>query len=209
MTTREARERRQGAQISELHARLVDFIGRWTEGKEDWQTPIANLLLFRRESPTQLCSCKVEPSLVLVVQGAKQLLIGDRAYAYDPEHFLINSLDIPASSQVIEASPQKPCFGLGIKLDLRAVAELIAQSGLQPPRQRVSDGSSALGTLTSDLLEPFTRLLALLDDPKAIPVLAPLVEREILYRLLTSDHGRTPLANCLGWQPRPANRQSH
>ncbi|HEX7914032.1 MAG TPA: AraC family transcriptional regulator [Paraburkholderia sp.] len=187
MTTREARERRQGAQISDLHARLVDVIGRWTEGKEDWQTPIANLLLFRRESPTQLCSCKVEPSLVLVVQGAKQLLIGDRAYAYDPEHFLINSLDIPASSQVLEASPQKPCFGLGIKLDLRAVAELIAQSGLQPPRQRVSDGSSALGILTSDLLEPFTRLLALLDEPKAIPVLAPLVEREILYRLLTSD----------------------
>ncbi|WP_249931096.1 AraC family transcriptional regulator [Ramlibacter sp. 2FC] len=167
--------------------RLVDVIGRWTVGKEDWPTPIENLLLFRRESPTQPCSCKVEPSLVLVVQGAKQLLVGDSAYAYDPERFLINSLDIPASSQALEASPEKPCLGLGLKLDLRVVADLIAQSGLPPPRQRACEGSSALGTVTSALLEPFTRLLALLDEPAAIPVLAPLIEREIHYRLLMSD----------------------
>lgn len=172
---------------SALHTRLIDLIGRWTVGKEDWQTPIGSLLLFRRDSPTQPCSCKVEPSLVIVVQGAKQLLVGDRAYAYDPEHFLINSLDIPASAQALEASAEKPCLGLGIKLDLRVVAELIAQSGLQPPRQKASEGCSALGTLTPDLLEPFTRLLALLDTPQAIPALAPLIEREIHYRLLTSD----------------------
>lgn len=176
-----------GVGVEALHTRLIDTIGRWTVGKEDWPTPIESLLLFRRESPTQLCSCKVEPSLVLVVQGAKQLLVGEQAFAYDPERFLINALDIPASSQVLEASAEKPCLGLGLRLNLRVVAELIAQSSLQLPRQRASEGSSALGTLTLDLLEPFTRLLALLDDPKAIPVLAPLIEREIHYRLLMSN----------------------
>lgn len=187
MPTLKEREQKPAGQASALHTTLADAIGRWTVGKEDWPAPIKNLLLFRRESHTELCSCKVEPSLVLVVQGAKQLLVGDRAYAYDPGHFLINSLEIPASSQTLEASPERPCLGLGFKLDLRVVAELIAQSGLQPPRQRAAEGSSALGTVTADLLEPFTRLLALLDDPKAIPVLAPLIEREIHYRLLTSD----------------------
>lgn len=187
MSTSMESKRHPGGQPSALHARLIDVIGRWTLGKEDWPTPIESLLLFRRDSPTQPCSCKVEPSLVLVVQGAKQLLVGDRAYAYDPEHFLINSLDIPANSQALEASIEKPCLGLGLKLNLQVVAELIAQGGLQPPRHRAIEGCSALGTLTSDLLEPFTRLLTLLDDPKAIPVLAPLIEREIHYRLLMSD----------------------
>lgn len=174
-------------QNAALHERLIDDIGRRTVGHEDWQTPIASLLLFRRESATQPCTCRVEPSVVLVVQGAKQLLVGDHAYAYDPERFLINSLDVPASTQVLEASSDKPCLGLVLKLDLQVVTELIAQGGLQPPRERPSRGSSALGALTSDILEPFIRLLALLDDAKAIPVLAPLIEREIYYRLLTSD----------------------
>jgi AraC-like DNA-binding protein len=188
MATPKNRQLRATGRESELHAKLIEAIGRWTVGKEDWPTPLENLLLFRRESPSQPCFCRVEPSLVVVVQGAKQLLIGDRAYAYDPEHFLINSLDIPARSQALQASTEKPCLGLGLKLDLRLVAELIAQSGLQPPRQQAGEGSSALGTLTADLLEPLVRLLALLDDPKAISVLAPLIEREIHYRLLTSDN---------------------
>lgn len=177
----------QDGQTAALQAKLIDAIGRWTKGKEDWPTPVESLLLFRRESLTKPCSCNVEPSLVLVVQGAKQLLIGDRAYAYDPEHFLVNSLNVPASTQVLEASAEKPCLGLGLKLDFRVMTEMIAQSRLQLPRQQASAGCSALGSLTSTLLEPLTRLLDLLDDPQAIPVLAPLIEREIYYRLLTSD----------------------
>ncbi|MGJ7484459.1 AraC family transcriptional regulator N-terminal domain-containing protein [Variovorax sp. LT2P21] len=187
MPTLEASEQQPAGQLHALRAGLVDAIGRWTVGKEHCPTAIENLLLFRRETVSPPCSCEVEPSVVLVVQGAKQLLVGDDAYAYNPERFLINSLEIPANSQVLEASSEKPCLGLGLKLDLRVMAELIAQGGLQPPRQRASDGSSALGRMTWALLEPFSRLIALLDEPKAIPVLAPLIEREIQYRLLASD----------------------
>lgn len=175
------------AQLGLLHQGLADAIGRWTVGKEDCSTLIPNLGFFRREAPTQPCACIVEPSVVLVVQGAKQLLVGDHAYAYDTERFLINSLDVPASSQALEASADKPCLGLVLRLDLRIMAELIAHSGLQPPRNRADEGSSALGTITPALLEPFSRLLALLDEPGAIAVLTPLIEREIYYRLLMSD----------------------
>lgn len=100
---------------------------------------------------------------------------------------MIASLDLPASSQVLEASPDKPCLGLVFRLDLRVMAELIAQSSLPPRRNRSAAGSAALGAITPALLVPFCRLLALLDEPGAITVLAPLIEREIHYRLLMSD----------------------
>lgn len=190
-------------QIRSLRAMMVDRIGRRTVGEEHCSTAITNLILFRRESVSPPCSCEIEPSVVLVVQGAKQLLIGETTYAYDAERFLINSLDLPANSQVLEASPDKPCLGLGLKLDLRIMAELIAQGNLQPPRQRAPDGSSALGAVTASLLDPFARLIALLDDPKAIPVLAPLIEREIHYRLLSSEHGARI------WQIASVGSQSH
>lgn len=145
----------------------------------------------------------IEPSIVFVVQGSKQLLIGGQSFAYDTERFLLNSLDVPASSQVLDASQNQPCLGLVLKLDLRVMAEIIAQSGLPPPRDRASEGSTALGTMTPALLEPFGRLLALLDEPSAIAVLAPLIEREIHFRLLTSD-----LAARL-WQIASVGSQSH
>lgn len=173
--------------LGTLHARLSALVERWTAGVEDRKTPRENLLFFRREAPTGPCSCLVEPSIVLVVQGAKQLLIGDRAYTYDRQRFLITALDLPATSQVLEASPEDPCLGLVLRLDLRVVAELIAQTGSVPPRERAAEGSAALGTVTASLLEPFHRLVTLLDEPQALDVIAPLIEREIHYRLLTSD----------------------
>lgn len=187
MSVQETTSLYNNAQLGILHAQLADIIGRWTVGKEDYSTLIPNLDFFRREAPTQPCACKIEPSIVLVVQGAKQLLIGDRTYTYDSKRFLIHSLDIPASSQALEASPNEPCMGLVLRLDLRIIAELIAQNTLLPPRDRAAEGSSALGMITPTLLEPFCRLLALLDEPGAITVLAPLITREIHYRMLMSD----------------------
>jgi AraC-like DNA-binding protein len=171
-----------------LHADLADAIGRRTVGKEDCPSPIPGLDFFRRETPSGPRPCLVEPSIVFVVQGAKQLLIGDRAFVYDTGRFLIASLDLPGSSQVLEASPDRPCLGLLLRLDLRLVAELSAQARVPASRDRLPEtGAAALGTMTPALLEPFGRLLALLDEPDAIAVLAPLVLREIHFRLLMSD----------------------
>jgi AraC-like DNA-binding protein len=168
-------------------AALAGTIGRWTEGTEDRSTPVPDLAFFRREAPTPPGICRVEPSVVVVVQGAKRMLVGDDTYAYNSERFLIASFDIPASSEVVEASPDRPCLGLLLKLDLRMMAELVAQTRLPPPKDRSVAKGMALGTVTPSLLESFKRLTDLLDEPEAIEVLAPLVKREIHYRLLTSD----------------------
>ena len=170
-----------------IRVALTRTIGRWTEGTEDRSTSIPNLAFFRREAPTPPGICQVEPSVVLVVQGAKRMLVGDDTFAYNSERFLIASLDIPASSEVVEASPDRPCLGLLLKLDLRLMAELVAQTRLPPPKDRSMAKGMALGTVTPTLLESFKRLTDLLDEPEAIEVLAPLVQREIHYRLLTSD----------------------
>lgn len=148
MPTQDQIGRRHGGPLGAMHERLADVIGRWTAGKENCSTSIKDLAFFRREVPNEPCACLVEPSIVLVVQGAKQLLIGDRAYAYNTERFLITSFDLPATSQVLEASPDRPCLGLVLRLDLRVIAELIAQSKLPPPRDRAAHvfGTDAIQT---------------------------------------------------------------
>jgi AraC-like DNA-binding protein len=168
---------------------MIESIGSRTVGNSDSPTPISGLTFFRREEPMPPCICLVEPSIVLVVQGEKQMLVGGEAYPYDVNHFLITSLDLPANSQIVSASPEKPCLGLVLKLDLRIMAELIAQGSLPLPAERSNDRGAGigLGTVTPVLLEALKRLLDLLDETGAIPVLAPLIVREIHYRLLKSD----------------------
>jgi AraC-like DNA-binding protein len=129
----------------------------------------------------------VEPSIILVARGEKRLWIGGEGYPYDSSRFLITSLDLPANSEVLTASLEQPCLGLVLKLDLSTLAELIAHSGLPPSRERSIAKGVGIGSLNAVLLASFERLLALLDEPESIPVLAPLIQREIHYRLLQSD----------------------
>ncbi|WP_335944852.1 AraC family transcriptional regulator [Pseudomonas sp. G166] len=170
-----------------LQETLADIIGARTTQTGDFEMPIAGLSFFRREAPAAPVICMIEPSIVLVAQGVKQVWVGGKAYGYDTGRFLMTSLDIPANSEVMVASLEQPCLGLVMKLDLRMVADLIAQGGMPPLRDRVAGLGAGIGTATPDLLAPFTRLLGLLDEPEAIPILAPLIQREIHYRLLMSD----------------------
>ena len=175
------------AQIRPIQRDMAQIIANWAKAAGDWATPIPGLLFFRRDKPTEPDFCLIGPSIVLVVQGTKQMLIGGEAYPYDTTNFLITSLDLPASSQVLDANPEHPCLGLVLKLDIRVLAELIAQGGLPRPSERPDGISAGLGGMTPAIMEPFRRLLNLLEEPDAIQVLAPLIQREIHYRLLLSD----------------------
>lgn len=173
----------------QLRSHLAQTVARTLTGEGEMATAVPHLLLFRREEVSPPCACLIEPSVVLVVQGTKQVLVGDVAYPYDVDHFLVTSLNLPATSQVIDASAEQPCLGLVLKLDLQVIAELIAQGGIQPPMARGSEPGLTLGSVTTPLMEAFKRLTDLLDEPSAIPVLSPLIQREIHFRLLNSDQG--------------------
>ncbi|HZX31124.1 MAG TPA: AraC family transcriptional regulator [Rhodocyclaceae bacterium] len=189
MPTEDQGGQQEAAALGAMPEAMAESIGRWTVGKADCPTPIPGLMFFRRETPMPPAMCLVEPSIILVVQGEKQMLVGGEAFPYGIDRFLVTSLDLPANSQVTVASPDKPCLGLALKFDFRIMAELIAQGGLPIPAERSSDHGIGIGigTVTPTLLQAFKRLLDLLDEPGAIPVLAPLIEREIHYRLLMSD----------------------
>ena len=130
-----------------------------------------------------------EPSICLVAQGAKRVLLGDDTYVYDAHHYLITSVHLPTVVQIIEASREKPYLGLRLKLDQREISQLMVDSNLPPPRAQQSSRGMATGEVTLPLLTAFQRLIDLLAEQKDIPILAPIIQREIIYRLLVGDQG--------------------
>ena len=168
---------------------LGKSIARWTAEDGPLVTAIPGLLLSRRSAPTQPTSHMYEPSICLIAQGAKRVLLGDDMYVYDVHHFLITAVDLPTVVQVIKASREKPCLSLLLKLDQREISQLMADSNLPPPRAQESSRGMATGEVTLPLLTAFQRLIDLLDEPKDIPILAPIIQREIFYRILVGDQG--------------------
>ena len=168
---------------------LGKSIARLTEHGELHTTAVPGLSLFRRTEPTEPITGMYEPSICLVAQGAKRVRLGDDTFVYDAHHYLITSVHLPTVVQVIEASPEKPYLGLRLMLDLREISQLMADSNLPPPRTQQSSRGMATGEVTPPLLTAFQRLIDLLAEQQDIPILAPVIQREIIYRLLVGDQG--------------------
>jgi AraC-like DNA-binding protein len=168
---------------------LRKSIARWTDKEGLLVTAISALSLSRRDAPTQPTSYMYEPSICLIAQGAKRVLLGDDTYVLDVHHFLITSVDLPTVVQIIKASREKPYLGLILKLDRREISQLMVDSNLPPPRAQQSSRGMAIGEVTLPLLSAFQRLIDLLAEPEDIPILAPIIQREIMYRLLVGDQG--------------------
>jgi AraC-like DNA-binding protein len=126
-------------------------------------------------------------TLAIVAQGSKQLMLGDEAFTYDPGHYLVVSLDLPVSGRVTAASKAKPFLGMSLDLDVKQIPSLRTSGKIQ--RATKPDRGLFLSRLTPELLDPVLRLLRLLGKPEDSAVLAPLLHREILYRLWRSEQG--------------------
>ena len=168
---------------------LGNSIARWTDQGEQPITAVPGLSLFRREEPTGPISAVYEPSICVVAQGAKRVLLGDDTYVYDAHHYLITSVHLPTVVQILTASRDKPYLGLMLKLDQREISQLMVDSNLPPPRGQQSSRGMATGEMTLPLLTAFQRLIHLLAEQQDIPILAPIIQREIIYRLLVGDQG--------------------
>jgi len=183
---------RMNVEFERVRTHLAARVAKWTAGSEQYVTPIPGLSLYRHSEPGSPASCMVEPAIAIPIQGAKRALFGAEAYAYDKHRFLITSLDLPVVLQVLEASADSPYLSAVLRLDARVIGELMMESKLGPPdRRSVIDSGMVLGETTVALLGAFDRLVGLLDEPDLIPVLAPLMQREIFYRVLKSERGRS------------------
>lgn len=130
-----------------------------------------------------------EPGVALIVQGSKRVLLGSETFVYGVHDLLITSLNLPTVAQVLEASPDRPYLSLFLRLDENEIARLMMEGRVPPPRAQTAGRAMATGSVTWPLMSAFQRLVELLDEPEAMPAVAPLVQREILYRLLVSDQG--------------------
>ena len=154
-----------------------------------YSTALPCLSLFRADQPTLPIPSVYEASLCLIAQGAKRVSIGDRSLVYDAAHYLVVSVDLPMAGHIIEAQPSAPYLCCKIDLDLAALADLIIETG--GASRHGSFPAVAVYPSDPDLIDAACRLVRLLDQPGNIRTLAPLIEREILFRLLSGPHGPT------------------
>lgn len=150
---------------------------------------IAGVSLIRAAAPTMPMPAVYTPTLCLVAQGSKEAILGRTAYRYDPAHDLIASVDLPVMGAVVKASAAQPYLCLQLRLDTAVLAELaLAHPAWPAPAEAAQPAGLSLHRTTPALWDTAIRLVNLLDAPADIPALAPLVIREMLYRLLTGPH---------------------
>jgi AraC-like DNA-binding protein len=173
--------RRMEADREELAERIARAVVR--DGTADPQ-PGLNLARFAR--PTQLYHGFLEPCFCVIAQGAKTVSLGEDVFRYDPAHYLITTVGVPMTARVVEASPDRPYLSLRLELDASVVASVMVESVLAPPRANRGDVRAVdVSPLDADLLDATLRLVRLIEKPGEYRALAPLVVREIVYRLLT------------------------
>jgi len=159
-------------------------------------TPIEGLLVSRFVSPSEPIATVQRPVYSVVVQGMKEAMLGDRLIRYRAGESLIAGVDLPVTSRIIEASSHTPYLSVSFELDRATVLELV---GSQPGQ--VLDAEAVvpfdIRPFDARLADPLARLLELLDHPDDMPVLAPLIRREIIWRLLQGPFA--PVLRQLAW----------
>jgi AraC-like DNA-binding protein len=190
------RERRSAASpasaVIELRRALAERIKLLAEKPGEHPTAIPGLFLYHRTSPTPCFRASYEPGLSIFVQGRKRILLGGTEYLCDGSSFLLSSIDVPAQSQIIEASEKTPLLTIFLRLDMPTVREVLSRDDIPEAPPSTHRQGLVVGETTVGLLGAAIRMLELLDTPEDIPFLGPLAHREILYRIL-----RTPQAERL------------
>jgi len=152
--------------------------------------PLEGLQLRRASSPTELGHGVSYPALCMIAQGSKEILLGDNRYRYDPAHYLITTAALPITSRITEAEEERPYLGLVLRLDPTLVGSVMVEAGHPAPRGHAAVRAIDVSQLDAGLLDATVRLVRLLDSPVAeARFLAPLVRREIVYRLLMGEQG--------------------
>lgn len=151
-------------------------------------TGIAPLSVFRCSTHSDPTACFYGLGLAIAAQGLKQVTYGDQVIAYGPGQSLLTTVDLPVVAQITQASPTKPYLGMLLNLDARALVQLASEMDLPPLSRTQAPRAISLSALEAPLLNAATRLVQVLKEPALVPHVAPLVQQEIMVRLLTGAH---------------------
>jgi len=152
-------------------------------------TPIAHMNVFKASSLSQMLHTVYEPSLFIILQGAKVVMLGAHTYTYDATSYLVSSLHLPVTGQIIEASAQKPFLSLQLMFEPEQMIEMMQYATVLQTQAKHEAHSIGVGYTTVELLDAARRLIRLWNQPEEIPALAPLIIKEMLYRVLQGDYG--------------------
>ena len=174
----------------ELNGSLKRELLKWLPEQTRLETAISGLALTRHDENSPAIRCFYNPMVALVVQGFKRSMIGDHEANYGELHCVTVGIDMPGVFHITNASPQAPFLSLSVKLDRRIIAQLMTED---PSIVAAGEGDwnpVVVDEAGKELLQAFVRLVELLDTPSRIPVLAPMILREIHYYLLCGNQGR-------------------
>ena len=174
-----------------MHANREELVERIARAMREDGTaqPLPGLHLNRLSSPRAPIYGVMEPSVAVIAQGSKEVLLGDSRYRYGPSQYLLATVELPTIRRVLEASKERPYLSLRLELAPSLVGEVLLEAGHTSPRDQASVRAISVSSLDAHLLDAFVRLVRLLDVPAEAPVLLPLITREIIYCLLRGRQG--------------------
>ncbi|MBD2309325.1 AraC family transcriptional regulator [Chroococcidiopsis sp. FACHB-1243] len=177
--------------IADRCQELATLVMRHTEanGNIIQPTAIAQLDLTRSDAVSTVLHGVYQPILAIVVQGQKEVLLGEQRYQYGAGQYLVVSVELPLSSFVVQATPDQPYLGLKLNLDPMHLCDLVAQMSSSVGKKENSVRGISVSNVDVEAIECALRLVKLLDTPQHIPMLAPLMIRELYYRLLIGEQG--------------------
>ncbi|UUZ76610.1 AraC family transcriptional regulator [Polaromonas sp. P1(28)-13] len=168
---------------------LAYEIGKIAQNDGDHQTGIPRLTLHRRSAKTEPVHCIYGLGLGITAQGGKQVTLGEQVIAYGPGQSLLTTVDLPVVAHVTRANLAEPFLGMMLTLDASVLVQLATEMDLPPLSREQAPRVISLSPLEAPLLDALTRLVQLLNEPQLITHVAPLIQREIMVRLLSGPHG--------------------
>lgn len=155
-----------------------------------WPEPIEGLILRRYATSEEPIYGVSRPSLCVIAQGSKEIYLGENRYRYDPYHYLLATAELPITGRVLNASDEEPFLGLVLTLDANLVSSVMVEAGYAAPQHKADVSAIDVNPLGLGLLDAVLRLVRLVDQPDEASVLAPMIKKEIVYRLLKGEQGK-------------------
>lgn len=168
---------------------LAEIIKRYSGRDGVHPTAIPSLFFIHISNVNEPRHGVYKPSLCIVVQGAKEVWLAEERYRYSPAEYLVATVHLPVTAQVTEASPDAPYLGFKLEFTPSQILEVLHESENQVKSKIDPNRAMFVSQMESTLLDAVLRLARMLDNPKDIPVLAPLITKEILYRVLEGENG--------------------
>ncbi|MDR1423867.1 MAG: AraC family transcriptional regulator [Azoarcus sp.] len=182
-------DRRRRKETEPIRAGIAQRISAFVSREGESATPLPGLSFARVTKPTPPTSYLYEPSISMIIRGRKRVQLGETTYIYDESRFLLTAVKLPTTTEVLEASAQAPYVSLLLRLDLQAARQMIADVDRHESSVPASGPAMATGPASIELFDAIARLVGLLDNPKDLLHLGVLIQREIIYRILTSCAG--------------------